>query len=417
MSLVTSEPAISTKSRLNKKNIPSLTSLRFFAAFTVILIHYRGMLYYPLLIDRIAVQGRTGVSFFFVLSGFILVYNYYDWFENNTRRFKSFLWARFARVYPMHFVMLLIFTPIILYFFANQPDAVQNVAGEAHLTPSLLVSSWFGTLILINDFIPRILFRSIWNGASWSISAEAFFYLILPLFITYVLKHFKTSQTLLKLILCLFLIQLILFLAVAAIYYSLSNGQALSSSSEGFSVGYHLPFLRMWEFLIGATCGAFFVRYKDAEATSVVVKALSNRRIRNAILAVVLALILVVTFVNSNVGFWIFDFDSLRWYVIYTPLFATLITTVAFGPSFLTSVLDNRWLVLLGEASYSLYMIQSLPVVILEIQQSDGNTLPQIDYILIILASVLASVGFFKFIEQPARLFLKDKLWGKKQLV
>ncbi len=73
---------------------------------------------YPPGLDVLFKQGKVGVSFFFVLSGFIMVYNYYAWFKHDTKRFKDFGRARFARVFPMYVLALLLVTPFYEAGFA-----------------------------------------------------------------------------------------------------------------------------------------------------------------------------------------------------------------------------------------------------------------------------------------------------------
>ena len=97
-----------------QENLPELTSLRFIAAFAVLVLHYRD-LFGPLpdALLRAIVGGQYGVTFFFVLSGFILTYRYHDWFDGGVRdgRFWRFQRLRFARIYPIYLLGLLLDTP------------------------------------------------------------------------------------------------------------------------------------------------------------------------------------------------------------------------------------------------------------------------------------------------------------------
>jgi peptidoglycan/LPS O-acetylase OafA/YrhL len=65
----------------SKACIKPLTSLRFFAAFLVFLFHFH-IHYFPLFgipnVDFIISRGAIGMSLFFILSGFVLQYNYGD---------------------------------------------------------------------------------------------------------------------------------------------------------------------------------------------------------------------------------------------------------------------------------------------------------------------------------------------------
>ena len=93
-----------------RPRLHALTTLRFFAALHVVLFHMRviGILPGgPWWYQNFASIGFVGVNFFFVLSGFILVYTY-DGPSLNVRRFW---WARFARIYPAYILSLIVAAP------------------------------------------------------------------------------------------------------------------------------------------------------------------------------------------------------------------------------------------------------------------------------------------------------------------
>lgn len=194
-------------------NLPRLTSLRFFAASGVFMYHlcriYPGM---PL--KATSTVGYVGVAFFFVLSGFVLTWStpIYNGVEA-----KQFWIKRVARVYPSHLAMLVIALllparPLPLTWVAVPPNA-------------LLVQSWFPS----NDIAFGV------NAVSWSLSCEAFFYLCAPLLIS-VLNALKPLQRYLA--------------AAAGAGVAWSIGLVLAAN--GFNVyAYHLPIVRIGEFIIG----------------------------------------------------------------------------------------------------------------------------------------------------------------------
>ncbi|CAB3776631.1 hypothetical protein LMG28614_00253 [Paraburkholderia ultramafica] len=94
---------------------PALTSIRFVAAFAVVISHYseNNLLPLPSAIFNLVDGGRSAVSLFFVLSGFILTFTYRDKLIHGGTR--SFYEARIARIYPMVLFGLLLCVPVVTY--------------------------------------------------------------------------------------------------------------------------------------------------------------------------------------------------------------------------------------------------------------------------------------------------------------
>lgn len=152
------------------QHIRPLTSLRFFAAFWVVLFHY-----WPALATTgtplFVAKGYLGVELFFILSGFILCHVYRSEVEAGRFTYGSFLWARLARVYPLHLATLIgmgmLAAGATAAGFAVDPNILSWESLPANL---LLVQAW--------GLAPQ----AGWNHPSWSISAEWFAYLTFPLF-------------------------------------------------------------------------------------------------------------------------------------------------------------------------------------------------------------------------------------------
>lgn len=151
-------------------DLRALTTLRFFAALWVVL--YTAWPYLDVSFVPVAVtKGYLGVEAFFILSGFILSHVYLEAAGEKRFRYGGFLWARIARVYPLHLVTL--FGMIGLGVAATV--AGLSIDGSltdwralpAHLT---MTHAW--------GLAPSAAF----NHPSWSISAEWFAYLSFPAF-------------------------------------------------------------------------------------------------------------------------------------------------------------------------------------------------------------------------------------------
>lgn len=88
------------------ENLRVLTSLRFFAALWVVLFHYWPDLTGVSTLPSFIAKGYLGVELFFILSGFILCHVYRSAVEEGRFEYGGFLWARLARIYPVHLVTL-----------------------------------------------------------------------------------------------------------------------------------------------------------------------------------------------------------------------------------------------------------------------------------------------------------------------
>ena len=155
---------MSVSASFTKQDLPALTGLRFFAAIAIVLHHMRGTFGFPSDFLTQFPLGN-GVSFFYVLSGFILTYVYHG--TGGSTAWSNFLLARFARVWPLHLVtfvlICLVISPVSKVGTADGPWAA------------------FLNLTLLHAWVPDYRYFFSFNSVSWSISVEAFFYLIFPL--------------------------------------------------------------------------------------------------------------------------------------------------------------------------------------------------------------------------------------------
>lgn len=151
-------------------NIRSLTALRFFAAFWVVLFHYWPKLEAPAT-PMLIQKGYLGVELFFILSGFILCHVYRTSVEQQRFHYGRFLWARLARIYPLHLASL------------AGLGLLAAAAGLAGLSVDANILSWEAlpaNLLMVHAW--GLAPTAGWNHPSWSISAEWFAYLTFPLF-------------------------------------------------------------------------------------------------------------------------------------------------------------------------------------------------------------------------------------------
>src|ERR1700727_341807 len=101
------------KNVVRSGEIKALTGLRIVAAVWVVLFHFRPLLRdaAPGFLDALTPVincGAQGVDLFFILSGFVLTWNYIDRMGESfsVRGTLHFLWLRLARVWPVYVVTL-----------------------------------------------------------------------------------------------------------------------------------------------------------------------------------------------------------------------------------------------------------------------------------------------------------------------
>lgn len=140
-----------------------LTSLRFFAAFAIVVHHAAGH-FLPIEI-LMGWPLDQGVSFFFVLSGFVLTHAYSDLTFTRTD-LQNFFVARIARIWPAHIFAIVILLTLV---------GTSRVDGAP---PSFLLN-----VLLLQGWVPvKDIFFS-FNGLSWTVSTELGFYVLFPLLI------------------------------------------------------------------------------------------------------------------------------------------------------------------------------------------------------------------------------------------
>src|SRR5260370_5698247 len=154
--------------------VDALTGLRFVAAFWVVVFHFLRPtelgIPLPESVLSILGSGYCGIGLFFALSGFVLSYVYTDLDPGDAIAKRNFSTARFARIYPVHVIGFVLAAPFVIGHrmaissgFAALAKCM--VAAVASLT---LTQAWFWPL------------AATWNAPAWTLSVEAFCYLLFP---------------------------------------------------------------------------------------------------------------------------------------------------------------------------------------------------------------------------------------------
>jgi peptidoglycan/LPS O-acetylase OafA/YrhL len=364
----------------SRPRLPAITSLRFFAAFHVALFHMdaMGAITGPGWLKTFAGIGYVGVSFFFVLSGFILVYTY----AGRNIVLGEFWQTRFARIYPAYLFSLILSFPFFYFGALKMHIEFFAFAEEHFVLASVLV------LTLLQAWVPAAALA--WNSVAWSLSVEAFFYAIFPFALVRFAK--LSRKTLLVLVPACWLAGLAVSIGFLAMRPA--GAPYVSSADWSGAVDFvkFFPLVRLPEFLIGMACGFLFLR--------------SERNPQHALSLVALGLTGVAATAAAS--------KFVPYLVVHTalsgPAFAALVYGIAMEPKW-AAWLNNRVLVLFGNASYSFYLLHTLTIFPffhnLRTMQVRNQGFIGIGIWLVMMLGISSLV--YRFIEEPARRKLRPK--------
>ena len=356
--------------------LPALTGLRFFAAFAVLLSHFsaRGLTPVPGAVTDFLDGGRTAVSLFFVLSGFILAFNYVELSGKAARR--RFYVNRIARIYPVLLLSLALGAVGVAYAVLN-PNTGYLLSWYAlqSSNPWTLAASFVGQITMTTGWLPTARLNQPWNGPAWSIACEMFFYAVFPFAIVWARR--QSASMLIGALSIAFASQILFIVAVRAL---------APAGQRGFLVS-QFPLTHLFEFLVGIAVGLFFLRGGKEW-----VKVGSRRTV--LLISSIVPLALLSAFQPVDPAF-----------LPMSPFFAVLIFALAVPPRKRPSLLSARWIVLLGEASFSLYLVH-VPLLNLYSIFDPGQVIGW----LLAAATVALSVFIYKTFETPARLTVQRAL-------
>ncbi|MDT9598442.1 acyltransferase family protein [Sphingosinicella rhizophila] len=147
-----------------------LTSLRGLAAWWVVLFHMRALLapWLPAPVLTFLGAGNLAVDLFFLLSGFVIYLNYAERLTSRRVSTREFLFRRFARIYPLHLLILLAFLAYVSAALLFGSARIEEENFDYFLASLFLVQNWGFTDALK------------WNVPAWSISTEFGAYLLFP---------------------------------------------------------------------------------------------------------------------------------------------------------------------------------------------------------------------------------------------
>nr|WP_256474544.1 acyltransferase [Mucilaginibacter aurantiaciroseus] len=161
--------------------IPALTGVRALAAYLVFISHYAYAFdeNFPRAVQRFLSEFHIGVTIFFVLSGFLIAFRYFDSFKLTGDWFRQYLKNRVARIYPMYFLLTL--GAFVSYYFTNDQKITNGFASPIGL--------FFMHITFVRGFFDQLKFTGIAQG--WSLTVEECFYFSAPFIFYFAQKYRK----------------------------------------------------------------------------------------------------------------------------------------------------------------------------------------------------------------------------------
>lgn len=343
--------------------INTLTSLRFIFAMMVFGAHcYVIDNFFDIHFFK---EGFVGVSFFFMLSGFIIAYNYQKRLTENKISKRSFWVARIARIYPLHWLTLLVAAALGNYVIAS---------GAIDWCKHFLAS-----LTLTNAYIPKDHYFFSFNSPSWSLCCEQLFYICFP----FLIPLTKDCRRLLL----VFLICAIV--CVAGMYFTPVE------SIKGY--WYVNPITRLPDFIAGMLLFQLYDRLKSKNITFC-----QGSIIEIASMALFLGLYLYAAEIPK-----VYRYSCYYWLPI-----ACILISFSLQKGMVSRLLFNRFLVIGGEISYSFYLIHLFVLLSYAKWQKESDF--HIDWyvsipLLFCIITLLSLLSYYSF-EKPMNKLVKRLL-------
>jgi peptidoglycan/LPS O-acetylase OafA/YrhL len=365
-----------------KNHIHALTGIRFVAAFGVFVHHILGKLG---CVFFNCPFGDGGVTFFFVLSGFILTYVYADRLTG-FGDLPRFYFTRWARIWPLHVVMLAVYIFCFMklqHIFNNEQPARRLIAN----------------LFLVQSWIPNYSWCFSFNSVSWSISTEAFFYLMFPLLVLgrgwFWIKYLLGT------------VGILIFIAVVYAYSDSIHATGWASVNPLVQC---FPFVRLFEFMTGIAVGHLFLARPNL--------AMRERRFWQDSLIEIGAIGLLCAYYH-----WQFNYPRTvelpqMFHVLQAKIgpvlfYALLIFFFSHTRGIFGCLMGSRIMVYLGEISFAFYMVHLIVIQLLE--RYDFQPMPMYWGGLFgaaLVLSIAAASLLYHFVEVPAKntlLALRDR--------
>ena len=356
-------------------NNPTITALhftRFIAAFCVIAYHY-GKAAVPFnegILNTFIQNGGFAVSYFFALSGFIMMYAYYQ--TDKKLIAKEFWIARFARIYPVYFLSFLFVLLAMFILNASKPKGISIIL------QGICLQAWKPGISMEINYV------------SWSIAVELLFYFIFPFLFNYWQKKSLTT--------ILFQASILWLISLSFHYWMIEH----LSAPERFNVGQFIAFFPPWHlnsFILGSAAAMLYIKKLKPSAYP---KYFSHTLMLGSII------LLYFFFIEQPIPMGFLTNGGI------IPVFLLFILGLSLNDGLMHKLFSLKPLIWLGEISYGFYLWQFFIFLFFEkyiIHKMESfNTIQFYIYLFILIA--FSAMSYHSF-EVPLRKYIKSKFHKK----
>ena len=350
----------------NDTYLPALTGVRAIAAYLVYLHHYNPFTEGTLAFD-ITKELYTGVTLFFVLSGFLIAFRY---FGQEKLNFRAYMVNRIARIYPMYFLLT---TATFIYI---------HQTGAGHTMNEVLV--YLSNITFLRGYFENYKFSGVAQG--WSLTVEETFYFTAPLFFLLIKKQYR-NLLLLPLLIC----------ATGILLVTLCQDRNLMGFMGNYDFMFNYTFFgRCFEFFIGIGLALVLGRYRDK---------IKFRFATYTGLAITIAGIVALALVKADTEFGIRVPAGKLINNVIMPLcgIAVFYCGLITETTLVSRLLGSKLFVLLGKSSYVFYLIHK-GILMIMVEHVSANVL--FGFVAINAISIVLFLG----IEDPLNHFIRRKL-------
>ncbi|QUC68196.1 acyltransferase family protein [Aristaeella hokkaidonensis] len=349
------------------KMILSLQAIRAIACLMIFMYHGVG--------SRFNCGGVWGVSVFFVMSGFVMVYSYWKRpVEPTIKSATTFAIRKIKKLFPLHVIMLIV--GLIREILIQHEISVQSEIIKLGITIPLLQtwsSEWYQAL----------------NSVDWYLSVTLFLYFIFPFILNAIKKRTPNKKETFLYILCIYTTQII----IGAVFHFFIPNIDIKW------IVYCFPLYRLGDFAIGCLVGYLFTFKRDN--ISLWKKNTSK------------AEILILPFTILSWAIYYFSDESMKWFsytCLFLPFSVGLIAIFAKGDGTISRIITNRILLFVASVSSYFFLIHRQVLYYVEygiklIFHVENNRLILFITIIVGFALTLLAIKIYQMIEK--------RLWKK----